>query len=82
MKGFTILTLSGRAYTGFIVERGNQIISIRGTDGQTVSVARSEIDEILPQKKSLMPEGLLKQLTDQEVRDLFAYLRSSQPLNN
>jgi hypothetical protein len=27
-----------------------------------------------------MPEGMLKGLSDQEVRDLFAYLRSTQPL--
>ncbi len=27
-----------------------------------------------------MPEGLLKDLSDQQVRDLFAYLRSTQPL--
>ena len=26
-----------------------------------------------------MPEGLLKDLNDQQVRDLFAYLRSTQP---
>ena len=27
-----------------------------------------------------MPEGLLDNLTAQQVRDLFAYLRSTQPL--
>jgi hypothetical protein len=29
---------------------------------------------------SLMPEGLLNSLKEQQVRDLFAYLRSAQPL--
>jgi hypothetical protein len=29
---------------------------------------------------SLMPEGLLDTLTEQQTRDLFAYLRSTQPL--
>ena len=29
---------------------------------------------------SLMPEGLLESLDEQKVRNLFAYLRSSQPL--
>jgi hypothetical protein len=29
-----------------------------------------------------MPEGLLSGLKDQKVRDLFAYLRSTQPLND
>jgi hypothetical protein len=28
-----------------------------------------------------MPEGLLKDYSDQQVRNLFAYLRSTQPLN-
>jgi hypothetical protein len=27
-----------------------------------------------------MPEGQLKAFTDQQIRDLFAYLRSTQPL--
>ena len=29
-----------------------------------------------------MPEGQLKDLTDEQVRNLFAYLRSTQPLND
>ena len=33
-----------------------------------------------PSPSSIMPEGLLKDLSDQQVRDLFAYLRSTQPL--
>ena len=33
-----------------------------------------------PGPSSIMPEGLLKDLSDQQVRDLFAYLRSTQPL--
>ena len=37
-------------------------------------------DEMEKAKTSLMPEGLLKDLNDQQVRDLFAYLRMSQPL--
>jgi hypothetical protein len=41
-------------------------------------------DEVETQRAagaSLMPEGLLQGLAEQEVRDLFAYLRSNQPLN-
>jgi hypothetical protein len=32
--------------------------------------------------QSLMPEGQLKELSEQQIRDLFAYLRSTQPLND
>ena len=42
----------------------------------------SEVAAMEPLGGSLMPEGLLAGLTDQQVRDLFAYLRSTQPLND
>ncbi len=42
-------------------------------------LARDAIEEIKPSRASLMPEGLLKALAEQQVRDLFAYLRSTQP---
>ena len=57
------------------------MVVIRGVDGQNVTIPRDQIEEMIRQKKSLMPEGLLKNLTDKQIRDLFAYLRISQPLN-
>jgi len=44
-----------------------------------MTLARDSIEEIKPSRASLMPEGLLKSLGEQQVRDLFAYLRSTQP---
>jgi putative heme-binding domain-containing protein len=72
----------GRIVQGFLVEQDPQVLVLRNTDGQTISIARDEIDELVPQKKSLMPENLLKDLTDDQIRSLFAYLRTTQPLNN
>ena len=39
------------------------------------------IEEMKAISLSVMPEGTLKQLDNQQLRDLFAYLRSSQPVN-
>ncbi len=50
-------------------------------DGQRIVLPRDDIAEMAVSGISLMPEGLLEGLSDQEVRDLFAYLRSGQPLN-
>jgi hypothetical protein len=33
-----------------------------------------------PSKASIMPEGLLRTMSEQQIRDLFAYLRTTQPL--
>jgi putative heme-binding domain-containing protein len=79
---FLAVTDDGRAVTGFLVDKDNQVVVLRGADGQNVTLPTGEIDEMAAQRKSLMPEGLLNPLTDQQVRDLLAYLRSGQPLND
>ncbi|QDV48220.1 PVC-type heme-binding CxxCH protein [Gimesia fumaroli] len=77
---FLIITEDGRTVNGFLADQDNNVIVIRSADGQSITVERDNIDEMLPQKKSLMPEGLLDKLSNKEIRDLFSYLRSSQPL--
>lgn len=84
-EGFETLlvtTKDGRVLTGFVVDKDNQVVVLRGADAQTVTVRQDQIEEMVQQRKSLMPEGLLKDLNPQQVRDLFAYLRSTQPLND
>jgi putative heme-binding domain-containing protein len=62
------------------VERDPQVVVIRGLDGENVVLAQEEIEELAPVGRSLMPEGLLDDLTDEQIRDLFAFLRRSQPV--
>lgn len=42
--------------------------------GALITIPRDEIDELTLSELSLMPEGLEKQLTRQEITDLFAFL--------
>jgi putative heme-binding domain-containing protein len=79
---YLITTKDGRVLTGLLADKDKQVVVLRGADGQTITVRQNQIEEMAQQKKSLMPEGLLANLTDQQVRDLFAYLRSTQPLND
>jgi putative heme-binding domain-containing protein len=75
-----VTTLDGRTLTGIVVEKDAGVVVLRTADGQRVVLPRDDIDDLRVIGVSLMPEGLLQGLSDQEVRDLFAYLRSSQPL--
>jgi putative membrane-bound dehydrogenase-like protein len=77
----TIVTGDGRVLTGFLSDQDNRVVVLRTADAQSITVERNDIDEMVPQKKSIMPEGLLSKMTDQQIRDLFAYLRGSQPIN-
>lgn len=75
-----VVTADGRTLTGIVVEKDAGVVVLRTADGQRVVLPRDDIEEMRVTGVSLMPEGLLQGLSDQEVRDLFAYLRSSQPL--
>jgi putative heme-binding domain-containing protein len=79
---FGVTTKDGRALTGFLADQDAQVIVLRGFNGENTNIPRAEIDEMRNTGTSLMPEGLLKDLTDQQLRDLFSYIRSTQPLNN
>ena len=81
-ESYMVLTLDGRVLSGFLFDQDNQVIVLRGVDGQNVTIPRGDIDVMEKQAKSLMPEGLLKDLNEQQVRDLFAFLQASQPLND
>jgi putative membrane-bound dehydrogenase-like protein len=78
----TIETRDGRSLAGFQVDRDHQVTVLRGLDGQDVVVRAGEIQSVEPMGRSLMPEGLLEGLSPQQLRDLFAYLRISQPISN
>ena len=79
--GTTAVSMSdGRQLSGVMVDSDQRVVVLRASDGSELTLARDEIDEIQPIKMSLMPEGMLKALDDQAIRDLFAYLRSSQPV--
>jgi putative heme-binding domain-containing protein len=70
----------GRILSGVIVEEDKNVIVVRGADGHEATLPRDAIDTMRPNTKSLMPEGLLNEMSAQQIRDLFAYLRSTQPL--
>ncbi len=75
-----VATTDGRTLSGIVAEQDHNVVVLRGSDGKELTLARDAIEEIKPSRASLMPEGLLKSLGEQQVRDLFAYLRSTQPI--
>ena len=63
-------------YTGIIKEQLPEAIILETGTGFSMRVSRAEITAIEPQNVSLMPPGLDKQLTAEEMADLMAYLTS------
>jgi putative heme-binding domain-containing protein len=79
-ENYIARTADGRTITGLIADQDPNVVVIRGADGQNISIPRDEIEDLRASRTSLMPDGQLKEMNDQQIRDLFAYLRSTQPL--
>lgn len=77
----TVKTTDERTLSGFLSRNEAKMISLRVIGGAEIIIARDQVTSITPQPNSLMPAGLLRGLTDPELRDLFSYLRSPQPLS-
>ncbi len=68
----------GRTYIGNVSSENDRQLTLRVVGLPAVVLNKSNIQSREVSNKSLMPEGLLRALTDDEVRDLVAYLRTSE----
>ena len=71
-----VLTNDGQVLMGLVVYQSVDGVTLLTADGHTKRVNVDDIDEQRPSRISLMPEGLLIGLSDEEVADLLSYLRS------
>jgi putative membrane-bound dehydrogenase-like protein len=72
--GYVAVTRSGRTFTGLLAGESATSITLRAQEGKEQALLRSELEELQSSGKSLMPEGLEKELSKQDVADLIAYL--------
>lgn len=70
-------TTDGRILHGIVLREDEQVVQIR-TPTEEILLARDEIEARQPSPLSLMPEGQLDRLSEQEACDLIAYLASPE----
>ena len=75
----TVLVLSdGRVLSGIIRDETRETITITLDAQKTITVPQSDVEERQPGEVSVMPAGLDKTLTPEELRDLLALLLDSK----
>jgi len=77
-----VQTRDGRRLSGFLSDQTKRLLILRGIDGSDTLVEQAQVKSTRISPRSLMPESLLNGLTDQQLRDFFAYLRIAQPIRN
>jgi putative heme-binding domain-containing protein len=73
---YVVLTKKGQTLTGLIASETSTSLILGGPDGKKFELLRSDIDELTSSGKSLMPEGLEKDLSQEALADVIAYIRS------
>ncbi|TWT57078.1 Cytochrome c [Thalassoglobus neptunius] len=74
-----LATEDGRVLTGLPIEESDTRVVLKIQGGKIESIPREEIEAYKVSEVSMMPEDLEKQLTPQELADLFAFLALDKP---
>ena len=74
---FMIATVDGRITSGLLASESATSVTLRREKNQTETILRKDIEQFRASSKSLMPEGMEKELSPQQLADLIAYLRES-----
>jgi putative heme-binding domain-containing protein len=69
-----VRTEDGRVITGLLAEDSQQRVVLKTQGGKLETIARDEVAAMKVSELSLMPEGIEKQLSPQEIADLFAFI--------
>lgn len=77
-KLVVITTRDGRTYSGNVIEENDRQVTMRIVGQEPIKVSKSDIQSREVTEKSMMPEGLLKNLSDEEVLDLVAFLKTTE----
>lgn len=70
-----ITTDNGRVFSGVIRDETDEKMTLQLDTEKSVQILKSTIDELRPSTVSIMPAGLEKQLTPQDLADLVKYLK-------
>jgi putative heme-binding domain-containing protein len=71
---FVIATKAGRTFAGLLATETASSITLLAAEGKAETVLRTDIEELQSSGKSLMPDGLEKELTLQDMRDVIEFV--------
>jgi putative membrane-bound dehydrogenase-like protein len=73
-RAYTVVTTDGQVLTGMLASESRTAIELFNAEGEKKTVLREDIDELIASRKSLMPEGFEKQISQTELCDLLEFM--------
>lgn len=72
---YTAVTTNGKILTGILATETASSLTFIAAQNKSETILRSDIEELRSTGKSLMPEGLEKEATPQDLADIIAFVR-------
>ena len=76
-RAITVVLESGRVLSGVVSEQNERTLTLQ-TAQEPVTIDRQQIEETKQTTQSVMPDGLLQNLSAEQIRDLMGYLMSTE----
>ncbi|MCA8989410.1 MAG: HEAT repeat domain-containing protein, partial [Planctomycetaceae bacterium] len=75
---YTVIMSSGKTISGLLIRETTEAVWIQPAVGVAISIPHEEVEEMAPSTTSMMPGGLEKTMTDQELADIISFLKQLQ----
>ena len=76
---YQVITVDGKVFSGLLLNKENDPLALRVLQQgkpTTIQIPKDDIEQLSMQRKSLMPDRMLRDLTAQQAADLVAFLAS------
>jgi putative membrane-bound dehydrogenase-like protein len=73
---YSVIDIQGRVHTGILATETSTSVTLKQPEGKTVTIPREEIEELKNNRVSLMPVGLERTITPQQMADLISFLKN------
>lgn len=74
---YTAVTDAGKTVSGMLLSETGNSVTLVSTDGKEHVLLRKDLDQLINSQRSLMPEGLEKDLSQQDIADVIAFVQTS-----
>lgn len=69
-------TIDGKVSTGLLLQKDEDVAVLKDAQNREIRIPTKQIEQLVPQRQSLMPELLFRDMTAQQLADLLAFLAS------
>ncbi|MFQ5733535.1 MAG: c-type cytochrome, partial [Planctomycetaceae bacterium] len=73
---YLVETKKGRVFSGLLKQRDAKQVVLTDPQGKAIRIPAGDVELIVPQRKSLMPELLFRDMTARQLADLLQFLQS------